>query len=230
MGRRRWRDERRDRDELERAKREITGGRLHLARQMLLELENRRPTSGEVAYQLGRCEEGLGHADAAQAAWSRIKPASTFLQQASLGRARLLMNAGRFTPVESLLLSLPRDSRPEGRQAREALELLYRIQGRKDELRDLILETWTGSDNPSGVLRRLYLVDHGAFPVDYVRTALDSGDPDDDRVWLGKANLAVWCGQFDEARRWLVLCTRRRPGDVAVWRRAVEARALHGRR
>ena len=42
--------------------------------------------------------------------------------------------------------------------------------------------------------------------------------PDDDRVWLGKANLAIRTGMYDEAERWLAACLGRRPGDAPVWR------------
>src|SRR5262249_22074088 len=64
----------------------------------------------------------------------------------------------------------------------------------------------------------LYRLDHSAFPVDYVRKTLDGGDSDDDRVWLGKANLAIWSGRFAEAATLLEACARRRPDDPAVWR------------
>ncbi len=42
--------------------------------------------------------------------------------------------------------------------------------------------------------------------------------PDDDRVWLGRANLAIRDGSFDLAARLLDACLRRRPDDVPVWR------------
>ena len=32
--------------------------------------------------------------------------------------------------------------------------------------------------------------------------------PDDDRVWLGRANLATWSGRFEEADRWLARLPR----------------------
>jgi tetratricopeptide (TPR) repeat protein len=41
--------------------------------------------------------------------------------------------------------------------------------------------------------------------------------PEDDRIWLAKANLAISQGAFDEAARWLDSCLRRRPEDVPVW-------------
>ena len=105
---------------------------------------------------------------------------------------------------------------------RQSLELLYRLQGRTGEVRDLILESWSQADDRADVLRRLYLVDNSAFPADYVRKTLEGADPNDDRVWLGKANLASWTGQFDEASRWLAECARRRPDDQAVWRAQLE--------
>jgi Tfp pilus assembly protein PilF len=42
--------------------------------------------------------------------------------------------------------------------------------------------------------------------------------PEDDRVWLGKANLAIRMGECAEAGRWLDACEQRRPDDFAVWR------------
>jgi hypothetical protein len=60
--------------------------------------------------------------------------------------------------------------------------------------------------------------------------------PDDDRIWLGKANLAIRQGFFDEAARWLDACLRRRPEDVPVrwarldWAMATGRTAEDGRR
>src|SRR5207249_354324 len=42
--------------------------------------------------------------------------------------------------------------------------------------------------------------------------------PADDRVWLGRANLATRMGLYDEAASWLDRCESRRPTDPAVWR------------
>jgi len=58
-------------------------------------------------------------------------------------------------------------------------------------------------------------------PVEAVRSFLDRAArsaPEDDRVWLGKASLAIRAGSYDEAARWLDACLRRRPDDVPVWR------------
>ena len=60
-----------------------------------------------------------------------------------------------------------------------------------------------------------------ATPVETVRDVLERAcrlAPDDDRVWLGRANLAIRTGAHDEAERWLDACQKRRPDDVPVWR------------
>ncbi len=58
-------------------------------------------------------------------------------------------------------------------------------------------------------------------PVETIRGFLDGASnlaPDDDRVWLGRANLAIRSGDHDEADRLLDACQARRPEDVPVWR------------
>ena len=58
-------------------------------------------------------------------------------------------------------------------------------------------------------------------PVDTIRGFLDGASnlaPDDDRVWLGRANLLIRTGDHDEADRLLDACQARRPEDVPVWR------------
>ena len=97
------------------------------------------------------------------------------------------------------------------------LELLMRIEGRIQEARELSVESWPGAPEPSSVLKRLYTLEDSSFPVDYVKQSLKTGDPNDDRVWLGQANLAIWMGKFEEAARWLAACEKRRPDDQPVW-------------
>ncbi len=207
-----------DRDELRQSQREVGDGQYNLARKRLVALVERRPSWGEALYQLGLCEEARGQFEAALAVWSRVEPGSPVAAQAALGRARVLMNTGRFGPAETILHALTRTRTPESDQARRALELLFHTQGRLDEVRDLLIASWDGAADPAELLLRLYRLDHAAFPVDYVRKTLDGGDPDDDRVWLGKANLATWSGRFEEAAGWLDACLRRRPNDPTVWR------------
>jgi tetratricopeptide (TPR) repeat protein len=217
-----WVTQQADRDELRQSQREVADEQYNLARRRLVGLVERRPSWGEALYQLGLCEEARGQAEAALAAWSRVAPGSPAALKAALGRARVLMNAGRFGPAEAILVTLPRARRPESDQVRRALELLFLTQGRLDEVRDLLVESWDGATDPAGLLLRHYRLDHSAFPVDYVRKTLDGGDPDDDRVWLGQANLAIWSGRFEEAAGRLEACARRRPDDPTVWRARLE--------
>src|SRR5262249_32906398 len=151
--------------ELDQAKSELAGGLYHLARQRLADVASRRPAWGEAAYQLGACEDLLGHAQAAAAAWSRVAPDSPFAAKAVLGRARLLSNAGRFSPAEALLAALANDRGPDALQVRQTREHLLRLEGRAQEARELIADSWQGVPDPAFVLRRLYILEDAAFPL-----------------------------------------------------------------
>ena len=203
--------------ELEQAEKEMEGGRYSLARQRFLELRQRRPQSDEAAYQLGICEEKLGRLDAALTAWSGVPADSPFFIKASIGSALTLMNLGRYSQAERVLMSIPRHTGPYAAHVRQQIELVLRIEGRTQEARDIILEAWPEASDPSDVLKRLYELEVTPIPVDYVRAALKQGDPNDDRVWLGLGNLALWTGQLEESARWLDACVRKRPDDQPVW-------------
>ena len=198
-----WFEQKHYRRDLAQAEEDLANGRTHAARQRLLELRNRRPKSGEVAYQLGLCEEKLGHLEAALTAWSGISADSPFFLKASVGRALTLMNTGRFARAEELLATLPRNSVPYAAHARRELEILLGLEGRNREARELVLEAPPGFADPFQVLRLLYDLENSGPPIEYVKQSLQAGHPDDDRVWLGRANLATWSGRFDEAARWL---------------------------
>ena len=198
-------------------------GRAASARPTLAALVARRPADGEAAYQLGLAEKAAGDERAAVATGSRVAPGSPFAAKAAVRRAQLLIDAGRFAQAEGLLEPLPRGGGPDGAEARQALELLYRFEGRPADVRRLIVETWAGAAEPAAVLRRLYLLDHSAFPLAMVDRVLGRGDPDDDRVALARANLAILSGRPAEAAHWVDACLKRRPDDPAVWRAALDA-------
>jgi tetratricopeptide (TPR) repeat protein len=212
-----WLSTRQFRQELLAADREMERGLHQLARRRLAALAGRRPASSEAAYKLGVCEEILGHPDAAELIWSQLAPTSPFAAKANLGRARILMNSGRLAPAEALLVSLLGHEGPDAEQARQALQLLYHLEGRTHELRASIEDSWPRSSDPAHLLSRLFLVDHSAFPIDHVKKALEAADQNDFGVWLGRANLAIWTGQLDEAARWLDRCAERRPNDESLW-------------
>src|SRR5262249_6632692 len=58
-------------------------------------------------------------------------------------------------------------------------------------------------------------------PIEKIRPALEKAAenaPDDDRIWLGRANLAIRTGEFAKAQHWLEDCLGRRPRDAPVWK------------
>ncbi len=142
------------------------------------------------------------------------------------------MNTGKLSLAEDLLASLPRDRGPNAAEVVRVFEHLLRLQRRTQESREVIVESWRLAVDPSDVLKRLYILEDAAFPIDYVKMSLDACDQEDDRVWLGQANLAMWSGRSNEAARWLDACLKRRPCDQAVWLArlalAMEVRDLTG--
>ena len=76
-------------------------------------------------------------------------------------------------------------------------------------------EEWAAARDKADVLRKHWLIDEAqAYPVDALRTRLDETGrtaPDDDRVWLGRAYLAIRTAQFAEADAWLKKCLQRVP-------------------
>jgi tetratricopeptide (TPR) repeat protein len=105
--------------------------------------------------------------------------------------------------------------------------------GRQDEATDLIEDRWEelnalgqGALDPAIKLLLQHVeMTTGAVPIDAVRSSLDEAArlaPDDDRVWLGRANLAIRTGDMKDAERWLDQCEQKRPDDRAVWRARLE--------
>jgi enediyne biosynthesis protein E4 len=105
---------------------------------------------------------------------------------------------------------------------------IYSQLGRLDEAERLIEDRWehlkeTGEGASEQAIDLVRMHIELAFrpnPVENVHDYLDQASrlaPEDDRVWLGRANLAIRTGAYDQAERWLDSCRRRRPEDVPVW-------------
>jgi tetratricopeptide (TPR) repeat protein len=70
------------------------------------------------------------------------------------------------------------------------------------------------------VLRALWQTERGTPPFDTINKALDIGErlnPQEDRVWLGRARVATYAGHFASAEEWLKRCNEVR-ADEPVWR------------
>lgn len=209
------------RAELDRAGREMKGGLMSLAYSRLAGLEQRWPGQPEVEYQLGLCELARGRRGEALAAWGRVPRRSAFAVLAAGQRATQLINSGRYTPAEAVIEEALGDAPatdPDLDGLRRVYNRLLRFEGRVDDVRRLLRATWCRSPDPASVLKELWLLDNSPFPVEAWQRSLENADPEDDRVWLGRASQATLTGRFAEAARLLDACQRRRPEDPAVWR------------
>jgi enediyne biosynthesis protein E4 len=221
-------------------KKHVQAGRHGTAVRNLAELLVWEPGSDEAIYLLGVCERARGRTAAAELAWARIRPGSAFAVPAIQARATFLVDQGRLADAERLIDQALGDPRVDGFDLRRFLAPLYRSEGRIEEALRLIESNWVqlnragqGGSTQAIELLGLHIAQSmGTASPESVRAFLDRVEgqaPDDDRIWLGKANLAVRQGSFDEAARWLDACLRRRPEDVPVWRARLEWAMATGR-
>jgi enediyne biosynthesis protein E4 len=213
--------------ELRRAEQEIKVGQVGTGRVRLTRLSKLGLGSVESDYWLGICAEAEGRADAALAKWAGIPVDSSWYVNATLRRAHLALEQGRFAVVEEALehASFPRGS-PAFKIREQQLQHVYFFCGRSDDLRRRKHAEWTSAKNKAEVLRTHWQIDEPkAAPLRVIESRLEEVGrlaPDDDRVWLGRANLAIRTARFAEADAWLKQCLARRPEDPAVWRARLE--------
>jgi tetratricopeptide (TPR) repeat protein len=136
---------------------------------------------------------------------------------------------GRLAAAEQLGRAALDDPRLDGSGLPLVLGLIYARQGRRLEAEQLIETTWNrlvrkgqASWERAIPLARLHIrLRLDPPPVEAIAAFLDQCSrraPDDDRGWLGRANLAMQARKYDEAKRLLDACLQRRPDDVPVWR------------
>jgi enediyne biosynthesis protein E4 len=206
-------------------KQEIRAGRNGHAIRKLAMLLEWKPDSDEATYLLGACEKARGQAQAAFRAWERVPPGSPFSARAIQGRMDLLIERGRLADAETLIFQAMSDPRGDGSKLGLFLGLVYSLQGRVEDRQRVIETCWDrlneageGTSEQAILLVRLHIQ---TPTIEEVRTFLDQAArsaPEDDRIWLGKAKLAIRDGSYDEAARWLEACLRKRPDDTPVWR------------
>jgi enediyne biosynthesis protein E4 len=208
---------------------EVAAGRLGMAGRKLARLLAWKPDADEAAYLLGICERGRGRMREAAAAWARVAPGSAYSERAILARMSLFHDSGQLAAAEQFINDTAEDPRNVRSAVRVLLAPIYSQLGRLEEAERLIEARWehlseTGEGTPDKaivLIRLLIELKWKGIPVETVRGYLDQtghAAPQDDRVWLGRANLAIRTGAFDEAEQWLNACLRARPEDIAVWR------------
>jgi enediyne biosynthesis protein E4 len=207
----------------------MRAGRTGLAARELTALLVARPDFDQAAYLLGVCENARRQPEAAFNAWERVSLDSPFAGLAIRGRMNLLIQQGRLADAEQLLEESSEDPRLEQFGISTLFALVLTQQGRFEEARRSIEDVWKrlnetgeGASEQAINLARMYIeLDSDARLSGAVGVYFDQAgqrSPQDDRIWLGKANLAIRTGSFDQAARWLDACVRRRPNDVSVWR------------
>jgi tetratricopeptide (TPR) repeat protein len=205
------------RAELSAAREEVARGHFGRAKQRLADLAKRWPRQAAVEYGLGVCERAEGRLEAAMDAWARVPPGTPEAPQAALERGRIAIKLGRYRSAEESLRQAWAAPESDIREpAYEQLGWLLQIEGRHRDVRRLIERA---GDNSAWALRTFWLLDAEPVTVELVRDVLDhasQASPDDDRVWLARANLAIRLGQLDLAGQYLDRCEQVHPADAVV--------------
>jgi enediyne biosynthesis protein E4 len=207
----------------------MAAGRRAVAARDLGLLLSASPDPDHVAYLLGVCERSRGRTDAADAAWARVTPGCVVSPRTIEARLSLRVDTGHWATAEQVIAEASDDRRNDGTALHILLVPTYLHQGRVDDALRLIEERLEhlrrmgeGASHTAIVLARLHFdVEQTSIPVETTKATLEHAGhkaPDDDRVWLGRANLAIQTGKLEEADRWLDACERRRSDDKPVWR------------
>ena len=223
-----WWDDRNYRRAMAEITNDLDGGRNGLAARKLAAILAWKPDSDDAAYLLGKCEKSRGRIEAAAEAWARVPLGSSFAFSAIDDRIQLEIDRGRLADAERIIIDMLEDSRFDGFEMPTAFEAVYLSQGHVEEAQRLIETRWNrvnkrgdgASEQAINLVRTFIELRGKSTSIEATRTLLDDAArlaPNDDRIWLGKANLEVRAGSYDEAARWLDACLRQRPHDHSVW-------------
>ncbi len=197
--------------ELRRAEAEVSAGRFVAARERLIALEQSRPGArgGAADYWLGICEAALDRDSEALTAFGRLPKNHVFASAGAFLEARANVNQGRIRAAECRLVPILANGYPDPHLLVPLLVRVYQIQGRFADVRRVYRRWLASAEKPLEILRKLDNLDLGRHAFDGLRAALDRDArlaPEDDRVWLGLARMAIAAGRWDEADRWTARC------------------------
>ena len=141
--------EKHDQADLGQAKTDLVAGRLVAARGVLANLSAagpttvRPPTGSDGANKLATTRPPRWRRGAVSPPLHHSRTGPRWVAPASL------TDTGRFAAAEAILEALPAGRNPDAPEVRQALELVYRFQGRMNDIRGLIIESWPGAaDRP----------------------------------------------------------------------------------
>ena len=126
-------------------------------------LAARWPGEGEVLYQLGMCELALGRPDRADEVWGRGPAGVALRGQGGADEGARALKHHRLAVAEEVIGPALDEPGEGGLEAFETLLQLYKIEGRRDEARRLVLRCW-GRGEPAGMLQELLRLD-GPDPI-----------------------------------------------------------------
>ena len=219
---------------------EIERGLVSRAASDLAELIAAYPGSDEAAFLLGACEKARGRPEAAVEAWTKVPLDSTFAFRVIEGLVELKLEQGRLSEAEQLVLGTREDPRYAGPDVSILLGAIYSHEGRLSESLQLIEALWqrhnesgeAASETAINQLRLYIELQSNPVPDETIRAILEQAGqvaPDDDRIWLWKANRAIRTRSYAQAAHWLDLCQKRRPEDPWVWRSRLDWAVATGR-
>jgi tetratricopeptide (TPR) repeat protein len=179
-----------------------------------------RADEGELNYWLAQCRWGLGRRDEALATFARVPEAGEYGTLAAAFAAQSLLKQGHWRAAEERLERALARGGPGLKDVRDRLDQLYRMEGRFEDAARLLRDGWASADEPVRVLRALWVTERGTPPFETIERALAIGarlDPQEQRVWLGRARIATQTGRLAEAETWLKRCASP-SADEPLWR------------
>jgi thioredoxin-like negative regulator of GroEL len=210
------------------AKSQMAAGRHGVAARTLATLLAWKPDSDEAVFLLGLCEKARGRAAEAAQAWGRLRPESPFWVSAVQNCRDLNVERGLLAEAEQVLNFASQRDPDHGFVLYALFVPIYCYQGRVEDANRAIEAEWNefnrrGEGTSERAIHLVWLhldvktsVADPQPARDYLARAARAA-PGDDRVWLGRANLAIRDGSLDLAKQLLDACLERHPDDVPVW-------------
>ncbi len=219
---------------------DIQQARPGLANRKLVEVLKRDPDCDEAIYLLGVCQKARGQFDLSFQTLGRVRPGTPFTVPSILERGMMLATAGRLADLERLATHSLADPLIDPAGPRWFLVPFYWREGRRLEARRMIKTSWDeilftrqGTLDQAVKLVRMHM-EWSLSPPSIEETGgfleqAEARAPDDPRVWLGKANLAIRAGSLAEAARWIDATLKREPEDAPAWRARLDWAVASGK-
>jgi tetratricopeptide (TPR) repeat protein len=175
---------------------------------------------GALDYWLGECRLRAGRRAEALAVFNRVPEGGEYGTRAAAFAAEGLLSQGHWRAAEDRLERALAQGGLGLDDARNRLDQLYRMQGRFVDAARLLRDGCAMAPDPVRILRALWRTERGTPPLETIVRALDIGarlNPQEDRVWLGRARIATQLGRLEDAEAWLKRCALVR-ADEPVWR------------